>query len=266
MRDMERTPISTPESLRVRCPHCRKLYLVQYADIQESKPRFECVECHDRFWISLPDMDFSIEVDGLPLSVKEAPQTARQQARATTQSESTEECPKCHKLTPKFAHECVHCGVVMSKSRRAMTFRENMPPHSPNLELLWHKVIAAYDDSHVHDDFIAAAEIEKSLPYAAALYAQMKKLMPVDETTLARLKQVEALGGVLVNPKLDEKNADRVSNEAGTIHPWRASRLWQFPLLAGVFLLVVGMSSPAMRNIAGLGAAFIFMAIVMRRR
>lgn len=250
MRDMERTPISTPESLRVRCPHCRKLYLVQYSDIQESKPRFECVECHDRFWISLPEMDFSEEVDGLPIHVKEAPQNSR------VKSDATEECPRCHKLTPRFAPECVHCGVMVSKSRKVLTFRENLPQHSPQLELLWHKVIAAYDDPNVHDDFIEAAQIEKSLPYAASLYAQMKKLMPVDEITLARLTQIEAMGGVML-PDAKVKSA---------VHPWRASRLWQFPLLAGVLLLGVGMSSPAMRNIAGLGAAFIFMAIVMRRR
>lgn len=254
MRDMERMPISTPpESLRVRCPHCRKLYLVQYSDIQESKPRFECVECHDRFWISLPDMDFSIEVDGLPVSVKEAPASAR--ARVS-ESGATEECPKCHKLTPKFASECVHCGVVISKSRKALTFRENLPSHSVHLEQLWHRVIGAYDDAGVHDQFIAAAESEKALPYAAALYGQMKKLMPVDETTLARLKQIDAMASTML-PKPEPK---------GDRHPWRASRLWQFPLLAGVILLVIGMSSAPMRNIAGVGAAFIFMAVVMRRR
>lgn len=254
MRDMERTPISTPpESLRVRCPHCRKLYLVQYSDIQESKPRFECVECHDRFWISLAEMDFSVEVDGLPLSVKEAPAVARGRV---SESGATEECPKCHKLTPRFAPDCVHCGVVLSKTRKALTFRENLPAHSPRLEQLWHKVIGAYDDVALHDEFIAAAESERALPYAAALYAQMKKLMPVDETTLARLRQIEAMGAAMV-PEVPAK---------GDVHPWRASRLWQFPLLAGVMLLVIGMSSPAMRNIAGLGAAFVFMAIVMKRR
>ncbi len=257
MRDMERTPISTPpESMRVRCPHCRKLYLVQYTDIQESKPRFECVECHDRFWISLADMDFSVEVDGLPLSMKEAPTIARGRG-SETGSLATEECPKCHKLTPRFASDCVHCGVVLSKTRKSLTFRENLPPHSPRLEGLWHKVIGAYDDINVHDEFIAAAESEKALPYAAALYAQMKKLMPVDETTLGRLKQIEAMGAAMA-PTPEAVKSD--------VHPWRASRLWQFPLFLGVLLLIVGLSAPAMRNIAGLGAAFIFMAVVMRRR
>lgn len=257
MRDMERMPISTPpESLRVRCPHCRKLYLVQYSDIQESKPRFECEECHDRFWISLPDMDFSVEVDGLPVSMKEAPASARTRMPDLGVGSATEECPKCHKLTPKFAPECVHCGVVISKTRKALTFRENLPTHSVRLEQLWHRVIGAYDNAGVHDEFISAAESEKALPYAAALYGQMQKLMPMDETTLSRLKQIEVMASAMI-PTPEPK---------GARHPWRGSRLWQFPLLAGVILLGVGMSSAAMRNIAGVGAAFIFMAVVMRRR
>lgn len=252
MRDMERTPISNPETLRVRCPHCRKLYLVQYHDIHESKPRFECIECHDRFWISLAEMDFSGEVDGVPLHLKGPP------AQSRPKSTGTEECPKCHKMTPKFGAECLHCGVVLSKTRSTLTFKENMPPHSPNLELLWHKVIAAYDKPDMHEDFIAAAEIENSLPYAAALYAQMKTLMPVDEITTQRLTQIQALAtATLPEPR---------GKTYAAVHPWRSSRLWQLPLLAGVFLIVVGMASPAMRNISGLGAAFIFMAVVMRRR
>src|SRR4051812_46545989 len=73
MRELERKPYSS-EALRVRCPHCRKLYMVQYGDVKEAKPRFECVQCHNRFWLAMADMDFtSGEVSGLPIEVKSAP-------------------------------------------------------------------------------------------------------------------------------------------------------------------------------------------------
>ena len=68
--EMERTPYVS-ESLRVRCPECRKLYMVQFGDIGEAKPRFECVQCRTRFWLSLPEMDLSRELTGIPLQVKE---------------------------------------------------------------------------------------------------------------------------------------------------------------------------------------------------
>ncbi len=64
--EMERTPFLS-ESMRVRCPHCRKLYLVQMNDVKEAKPRFECVQCHSRFWLSLPDVDLQAELIGVPI-------------------------------------------------------------------------------------------------------------------------------------------------------------------------------------------------------
>lgn len=250
-KDLERTPISTPESLRVRCPHCRKLYLVQYNDIQESKPRFECVECRDRFWISLNDMDFSTEVDGLPIHVKESPKSAPAKVKET---DAGDPCPKCFKLTPRHSSECVHCGVVLKKVRE-LEFKEPVPAHSPHLEALWHQVISAYDVPNGHDEFIRACQADSNLAYAAVLYGQMSKIMPMDEITTARLKQVKALSDLLT---------------PGPARPrifWRqSSRLWQIPLLAGVICLAVGLALPVFRNIAGVGAAFLFLAVAMRGR
>jgi hypothetical protein len=62
--------------MRVRCPHCRKLYLVQFADVKESKPKFECIQCRSKFWLSLPDMDLSAEITGIPVHVKDVPRPA----------------------------------------------------------------------------------------------------------------------------------------------------------------------------------------------
>ncbi len=250
--DIERTQLSSPESLRVRCPHCRKLYLVQYTDIQEAKPRFECVECRDRFWISLSDMDFSTEVDGLPVHVKEPP--PKSSLKAKNIPGMGDPCPKCFKLTPRGQPECVHCGVVISKMRE-LEFKEPVPTHSGHLELLWHKVISAYDMSNAHDDFMRACQADGNLQYAGSLYSQMLKLMPMDEITLKRLDQVKALSTIMMpEPKTEPPF-------------WRTStRLWQVPLMGGVICLVVGMTLPPFRNIAGVGAAFLFLAVALRRR
>lgn len=245
-KEMERIPVSQPESLRVRCPHCRKLYLVQFTDIQEAKPRFECVACRDRFWISLAEMDFSTEVDGIPVHIKTPPKPAFRAA-------GSDPCPKCFKLTPRHSPECIHCGVVIGKLKE-MEFKEPVPSHSPHLETLWQAVISAYDIPQKHDEFIRACHIDNNLQYAGALYAQMLKLMPTDEISLKRMEQVKALA-VIAMPF-----------ERRVASIFKAStRVWQIPLIAGVICVGFGMMLPAFRNIAGVGAAFLFLAMAMRK-
>lgn len=252
--EMERTPISQPESLRVRCPHCRKLYLVQFSDIQESKPRFECVECRDRFWISLADMDFSTEVDGIPVHLKTPPPKPAALIKPAAKDTVGDPCPKCFKLTPRHSPDCIHCGVVISKVR-ALEFKESGLAHSSHLAALWQEVIGAYDDSTKHDEFIRGCQVDNNLQYAGSLYSQMLKLMPADEISIKRLEQVKALG-LLALPAREDRQPSI----------WRSStRLWQVPLFGGVIFIVAGMVLPQFRNIAGVGAAFLFLAMAMRK-
>ncbi len=259
MFDMERMPsksgdVQPPvyaESFRVRCPHCRKLYLVQYADVQEAKPRFECVQCHDRFWLSLPDMDLSNELVGLPLQVKEAPL----HKIPTRPEPQTETCPKCFKSNPLHARECAHCGVLIAKAKAAtLTFDEPIPPHSASLKIAWQKVVADYSDEESHREFIKLSERERNLPYAAAQYGQMKKLMPTDDLTQKRMQEIQALGNSLM--------PDRKGILA--TKPRMYPRLWQIPLLGAAILIVVGLTVPMFRNIVGLGAAFLFLGVAMQ--
>ena len=176
MNELERKPYSS-ESLRVRCPHCRKLYLVQYNDVKEAKPRFECIQCHDRFWLSLPEMDINSELMGLPLQVKEIPQKSKRVVDPS--AKPTEPCPKCFKLIHAGSSECSHCGVLISKAKE-LAFQEDRPAHSETLGQAWKNVIANYGDETVHSDFLRIAQRESNLPFAAIQYGQMQKLMPGD--------------------------------------------------------------------------------------
>lgn len=251
--DMERTPYST-ESFRVRCPHCRKLYLVQFTDVQEAKPRFECVQCHDRFWLSLPDMDLSSELMGLPLQVKEAPIHKQVPARAPAAAE-TEPCPKCFKSNPLGTRECGHCGVLISKAKAAsLSFDEPVPAHSAQLKGAWQKVVEDYGDETAHREFIRMSERERNLPYAAAQYGQMKKLMPSDDITQKRVQEIQALSATMMPERFG----------ASRTKPRMYPRLWQIPLLGAAILIGVGLALPMFRNIVGLGAAFLFLGIAMQ--
>lgn len=244
-KEMEGMPYSS-ESFRIRCPHCSKLYLVQFSDVQESKPRFECAKCRNRFWLSLPDMDTSGEVMGLPLQVREAPQTI-------TKRGETEPCPKCFKPNAIQARECSHCGVMIGKFRaQALSFQETLPAHSPALRNAWKKVVDDYGNEKIHGDFIRLAQVERNLPYAAAQYAQMQKLMPNDEVTDKRIREIQALGTMMMP---DEKKA---------IIRGPYARLWQIPLFGAVLLMATGLALPMFRNVVGLGAAFLFLALALR--
>jgi phage FluMu protein Com len=243
MNELERKPYSS-ESMRVRCPHCRKLYLVQYSDVKESKPRFECIQCHDRFWLSLPDMDIHNEMTGIPLNVKDSPVKSRK-------VESP--CPKCFKIINSGTAECPHCGVVIAKLKE-LSFQEDQMPRSETLEQMWKKVIANYGDESVHTDFLRLAQRESNLPFAALQYGQMQKLMPGDETTDRRVNEVRALGSVLM------PEPDRLAPPIGAT----TNRFWQLPLIASVILIGVGLFVPMLRQIVGVGAALLFLALALQ--
>jgi hypothetical protein len=243
MQEMERTPLSSAESLRVRCPHCRKLYLVQFTDIREAKPRFECVQCRTRFWLSLGDVDLSQELVGLPLQQREAP------------LKKTEPCPKCFKPVEAGRSDCGACGVVLEKARSTPNFIENMPPHSANLETLWKKVIGNYAEPALHNDFIRACQRERNLAYAGAQYALLIKLMPSDEITQKRLGEIKALGSSLM---------PSVARGKPQLKSPAYFRMWHFPLMAAVIVIIVGMVLPMFRNLVGLGAMLLFLAMALR--
>jgi hypothetical protein len=243
--EMERTPLAIPETLRVRCPHCRKLYMVQFADIQESKPRFECVQCRTRFWLSLPDMDLSQEVSGLPLQVKEAPVK-----RAGLKKDP---CPKCFKPVEAGRNECPSCGVVIEKYRNSMSFTDGIPPHSVTLSALWKRIIADYADEDLHSEFLKACQRERNLAYAGAQYSQLLKVMPTDEATAKRLREVQALGMALMP-----------ANKRDVRIPRGFPRLWHVPLMGATLVIIVGMIAPMFRNMVGVGAALLFLAAALQ--
>lgn len=256
MKELERKPYSS-EAMRVRCPHCRKLYLVQFADVKESKPKFECIQCRSRFWLSLTDMDLSSEIIGLPIHVKEAPRT-----RPVVQDPNAakEPCPKCFKPNAVGAIECSSCGVIIAKAKEGLAFIEGVP-RSDTLALLWKKVVGDYATDATHHEFLRACQKENNLVYASAQYGQMLKLMPADETTRQRVQEVLSLGSAPI-----EEKTTGFFKRARTHY----SKLWQVPLFGAALMIIVGLAVPVFRNLIGVGAAFLFLAaafqIQFRRR
>jgi hypothetical protein len=253
---VERNPHASPapETMRVRCPHCRKLYMVQFVDVQEAKPRFECVQCHSRFWLSMADMDFSTEVTGIPVQFKEPPRpkpTGKFTVKPVLTAVETEPCPKCFKPVVARTSECPHCGVLIKKVRELSLLEDAPCSGSPELAAAWRKVVNDYGDESLHAKFISMAQGERNLAYAAAQYGQMLKLMPADETTRGRAREVQALA-LALTPGLRRPL------------PREYVRLWQVPLAAATLMMVVGFFLPVFRNMVGVGAAILFIAIAIQ--
>ena len=256
MRELERKPFSL-DTLRVRCPHCRKLYLVQMGDVSETKPRFECVQCHSRFWLSMADMDFSQEVTGIPVQVKEAPkprpELSRMKAPQATAAIDLQPCPKCFKPVQARTNECPHCGVMIGKVKE-LSFAEGTPAHSEVLAVAWRKVVADYGNESVHAEFLRLAQRERNLAFAGAQYGQMSKLMAADEITKKRIQEVRALAGSMLP-----------AHGEGMKTPRRQyARIWQVPLAAATMMMVVGLFLPVFRNMVGVGAAILFIALAIQ--
>ncbi len=254
MRELERKPYSS-EAIRVRCPHCRKLYMVQFGDVKEAKPRFECVQCHSRFWLAMADMDFTSEVSGIPVQVKEVPKPRPELARTKVAEKPVvadlQPCPKCFKPVQARTNECPHCGVMISKVKE-LGFVEGGLVHSQALARAWREVVADYGNEAVHSDFLRLAQRERNLAFAGAQYGQMLKLMASDETTKKRLGEVQALAGVMLS--VDE--APRARRSYG--------RVWQVPLAAATMMMTIGVFLPVFRNMVGVGAAILFVAIAIQ--
>ncbi len=267
--DLERKPYPS-DSMRVRCPHCRKLYLVQVADIREDRPRFECVQCNSRFFVNMADfdLDHNGEVIGLlaaphpvtspnfpltgPSSESRVGSQAEPQRKPTFQPKrEMQPCPKCFKLVQLRTAECPHCGVLIGRLQE-LAIRENLPPHSPALAEAWQKVIADYGNESVHVSFIQAAHREGFLAYAAGQYSQLSSLMPADETTRRHIREIQALS-TLVFP-----TRERAARQG--LYP----RVWQVPLAAAVIMILVGIFLPVFRNMVGVGAAVFFIALALK--
>ncbi len=261
--EVDRKPLSS-DSMRVRCPHCRKLYLVQMADIREAKPKFECVQCNTRFWLAMENVDISADVIGHRMQEKSAlvnpaqtptpaakpsvtPAKFKLNSKSSIATE-TKPCPKCFKLVDLKADECRHCGVLLSKVKE-LEMKEALPKHSNALAQAWQKVIADYGSESLHSEFIRMAQKENSLAYAAGQYGQLSKLMPGDETTRRYVREVQALA-VMMLPE-----AKPVSKIVG--------RAWQIPLAVSLLMVGVGIFLPVLRNMIGVGAALLFITLAL---
>jgi Zn finger protein HypA/HybF involved in hydrogenase expression len=220
--------------------------MVQTADIRETRPRFQCASCHERFWISYPECLGQNEVVGLRLDQLEiklkTPITEEEKAEA-----SASNCPKCHKPLIETMEDCPHCGVIPAKYMSLKT--ASRIQGSERLGILWKKIIDNYESETLHQEFIRVSTMENNLAYAGTQYAQLLKLIPHEERALRMIKEIEALVAIPISPT----NKLRIQPAKQKTPRWV-----QGVLLVGTLLVIAGIVSPMLRNLVGVGAVLLF--------
>ena len=190
----------------------------------------------------------------------------------TFESEMTEverqyPCPKCEKLNPSQTSECQHCGVIMNVYEGRQNQSERFPISqnvSASLKSKWNWVMDHYDDKDVHQRFLKAACLEGQLQYALNKYQNILEAHGRDEAALAMQKQILAL---TVQDCIGSAELSRASKETPAAKGFLYRSVFSIANVIVVFstiLIALGYFIPSLRNLMGIGASVLFIALALR--
>ncbi len=238
-----------PLFLRVACPSCSKSYRIDTRDIRSSEPHFECMACLCTFGFPFPVQN-PMKVVARLLKPSRQP-LDEQKAKAI----DVKTCRKCSALNAKGSKECRGCGAIFAQL-------EGLPMDSkigalPSLVRAWKDLMQDYDNLKKHVAFVDRCEDLQAIPYALKKYKDLKEAQPQDQIAsemvhrvLARrfARQAEALREhPSVQLMVRQVNWKRIRKLA----PWLASGC----------LIAAGLTHPAFKNLAGVGASLLFISL-----
>ncbi|MFN7453875.1 MAG: hypothetical protein ACK5RO_04365 [Pseudobdellovibrionaceae bacterium] len=238
----------------VRCPGCSKLFRIDSREIHSSQPEFCCSGCKTEFSFSFPPENLAkIETK----IVQRTPVEIAKSLKVEQNPEALRACPKCQTANPKNNVECVSCSVIMDK------FGEIAGDQAlgalPSLNRAWKEILADYTNMQKHLSFVDQCEDLQALPYALKKYQNLKEAQPHDELGEKMLHQVllrkfkakanEQVWMRNLQETLAQVNWERVRKVA----PWSL----------GLLFILIGMSNPSLRNMAGIGASLLFLTVGM---
>ena len=224
------------QEIRFRCPHCQKLYRTGSDVFDGASPEFDCSGCEKAFFLTHDVDSFGLyKTNGL-----------NHNAFAS--------CPKCSNLKPANADECPSCGVFASK------YLELQKAESPllfELNKLWQKVIANFDNDQHHQDFLNKCHQSMALNFAFQKYSELQKTMGFDTLCDKYIKQIELrLDQQLKSPKYNEAMTKPVESQK----PVNLTQVFFLGLGAvGMLLLIYNRYIPTFPNFNG----FVLMLTVL---
>lgn len=259
--------------LRVRCPHCYKLYSVNTDEIQEARPRFECVDCHGRFWIAFPEsLEHASGVIGFPLEDKSSPATTHTEPSTINDKTSSTlatakpfSCPKCGEAYAGGDRECTRCGVIFSKFSNE-PIRTDISA-SPELRDLWEAALNDYENQERHQKFLNYAHIEGNLEFALSKYSLILENCPSDAIAARAQAEAKALMMARLEARVPAKTGFLSDlKEAFGALPLRIPGLrfgTLIMVLCGI-VIAMGLFIPGLRNLVGVGSSILFFILALR--
>lgn len=237
----------------VRCPSCSKLFRVDSKEIKSSSPYFDCTACKTRFSFDFPPANVN-RIETRVVSQKDTFQLEDSVDREAMPE--LRKCVKCGSMNPRLTKECLKCGVIFEKV-------ESLPATDaalgaiPSLVKAWQDLMSDYDNLKKHVAFVDRCEDLQALPYALKKYQSLKEAQPQD--SLARemfhkvvMKNIKGRAEQLTIFKKSQLILAQVN--------WLRVRKVA-PLGFGMALILIGLSSGSARNMAGVGAAVLFLTV-----
>lgn len=260
---------NTLAHFNIRCPACNKLFRIDSREIKSSSPQFDCSSCKTRFTFDSPPISAN-KVQTRTVSMRETYQQIDlglepQGAGASSGLAGTsglKSCPKCQTSNPGLVKECIKCAVLFSKL-------ENLPLETsmgaiPSLVKAWQDLMSDYSNMTKHVAFVDRCDDLHALPFALKKYEMLREVQPSDKLAQKMFHQV-----FMRNVFRLSRRADQISwiygskqflrNLSQQINWTRVRKLT--PLALGLMLIMIGLSKHSARNMAGMGAALLFLTI-----
>lgn len=260
---------NTLAHFNIRCPSCNKLFRIDSREIKSSSPQFDCSSCKTRFTFDSPPISAN-RVQTRMVSMKETYQQlnlvpAPTETVAISESVTNSElriCAKCQAKNPSLVKECIKCGVLFGKL-------ENLPLETsmgalPSLVKAWQDLMSDYSNITKHVAFVDRCDDLQALPFALKKYEMLREVQPSDKLAQKMFHQV-----LMRNIFRLSRRADQISwiynskqflrNLSQQVNWTRVRKL--APLALGMMLILIGLSNHSARNMAGMGAALLFLTI-----
>ena len=266
------------ELIKVRCPQCFKLYNVRSESIQSKKPKFKCNECQEGFSLNYPECLGMDEVIGFadsweePLDAPESPEDtkvkevleASVEVKAAVEEteptdtvhdapqEETLPCVKCGALNPVSFKECQKCGIIFEKYQ--VKKDDPIGAKAPQkLKEIWQMVLNHYEDDDLHEEFLRQSRKANQLEFASSRYRKILEAQPNEEIAKRYINKIIALASIPAEKPIKDE----------------AKRKFRVPftslaMLLSAIVMFMGYMMPELRNLMGIGAAFLFITTAIR--
>lgn len=232
--------------IRFRCPCCSKLYVSSADSIYVEKPEFKCTSCDTNFYISLTHALNATEVVGYEVSARE-PEVEEVREPLSKVEDSVEEAVA--KKTQEFKASDIDWAIV----EESLDFKEQ-PEEKEELEEAWSSVLAHYNKSESHKDFIDLSKRSEKVDFAKSKYEELLKANPFDEVARTALNKMEIEEQTeLILAQKDDK-------------AYMTTRFWSSVIVGlGLTLIVLGLFIvPQYQKVAGLGFGLVVFTFALK--